>query len=143
MKTSLGQLSLKYTGPKIWSNIPEKLNSSSPYLFGKKYKKVLLSRQTSCWSSFYMLVTFCFTFLLYACHILFDLPFICLSHSVWSSSYILVPYCNIALMPLFSLLSTSSYSPQPLYIGMLFPTDFCCCFYAYFTWRWFDAFCYF
>jgi len=25
MKTSLGQLSLKYIGPKIWSNIPEKL----------------------------------------------------------------------------------------------------------------------
>jgi len=28
MKTSLGQLSLKYIGPKIWSNIPEKLKSS-------------------------------------------------------------------------------------------------------------------
>jgi len=25
MKTSLGQLSLKYIGPKIWSNIPEKI----------------------------------------------------------------------------------------------------------------------
>ena len=73
MKTSLCQLSLKYIGPIIWSNIPEKLKSSSPYSFGKKYKKVLLSCQTSCWSSFYMLVTF----------------------------------CNIALMPLFSLLSTS------------------------------------
>jgi len=48
MKTSLGQLSLKYIGPKIWSNILEKLKSSSPYSFGKKYKKVLLSRQTSC-----------------------------------------------------------------------------------------------
>jgi len=48
MKTSLGQLSLKYIGPKIWSNIPEKLKSSSPYSFGKKYKKVLLSCQTSC-----------------------------------------------------------------------------------------------
>ena len=32
-----------------------------------------------------------------------------------------------------------SCSPHPLYIGMLFPTVFCC-FYAYFTWRWFDAF---
>jgi len=30
MKTSLGQLSLKYTGPKIWSNIPENLKSFSP-----------------------------------------------------------------------------------------------------------------
>ena len=48
MKTSLGQLSLKYIGPKIWSNIPEKLKSSSLYSFGKKYKKVLLSCQTSC-----------------------------------------------------------------------------------------------
>ena len=47
MKTSLGQLSLKYIGPKIWSNIPEKLKSSSPYSFGKKCKKVLLSFQTS------------------------------------------------------------------------------------------------
>jgi len=26
-----------------------------------------------------------------------------------------------------------SYSPHPLYIGMLSPTVFCCCFYAYFT----------
>jgi len=26
-----------------------------------------------------------------------------------------------------------SYSPHPLYIGMLFPTVCCCCFYAYFT----------
>jgi len=59
MKTSLGQLSLKYICPKIWSNIPENLKSSSPYSFGKKYKKVMLSCQTSCWSSFYMLVTFC------------------------------------------------------------------------------------
>jgi len=48
MNTSLGQLSLKYIGPKIWSNISEKLKSSSPYSFGKKYKKVLLSCQTSC-----------------------------------------------------------------------------------------------
>ena len=32
-KTSLGQLSLKYIGPKIWSNIPKKLKSSSPYSF--------------------------------------------------------------------------------------------------------------
>ena len=47
MKTSLGQLSLKHI-PKIWSNIPEKLKSSSPYSFDKKYKKVLLSCQTSC-----------------------------------------------------------------------------------------------
>ena len=70
MKTSLGQLSLKYIGLKIWSNIPEKLKSSSPYSFGKKYKKVLQSCQTSCWSSFYMLVTFCLIFVLYSCHIL-------------------------------------------------------------------------
>jgi len=41
MKTSLGQLSLKYVGPEIWSNIPENLKSSSPYSFGKKYKKSL------------------------------------------------------------------------------------------------------
>jgi len=55
MKTSLGQLSLKYIGPKIWSNIPEKLKSFLPYSFGKKCKKVLLSCQTSCWSSFFNL----------------------------------------------------------------------------------------
>ena len=38
MKTSLGQFSLKYRpiDPKIWSNIPEKFKSSSPYSFGKK-----------------------------------------------------------------------------------------------------------
>jgi len=36
-----------------------------------------------------------------------DLCFICLSHSVWSPFYILVTFCNIALMPLFSLQSTS------------------------------------
>jgi len=49
MKTSLGQLSLKYIGPKIWSNIPENLKSPSPYSFGKKYEKVLLSCQTFWW----------------------------------------------------------------------------------------------
>ena len=76
MKTSLGQLSLKYIGPKIWSNIPEKLKSSSPYSFGKKFKK-------SC----------------YLDRLPVHLRFICLSHSVWSSFYILVPFCNIALMP--------------------------------------------
>jgi len=59
MKTSLGQLSLKYIGPNIRSNIPENLKSSSPYSFGKKYINVLLSCQTSWWSSFCMLVTFC------------------------------------------------------------------------------------
>jgi len=69
MKTSLGQLFLKYIGPKTWSNIPEILKSSSPYSFDKKYKKVLLSCQTSCWSSFCMLVTFCLIFVLYSCHI--------------------------------------------------------------------------
>ena len=73
MKTSLGQLSLKCIGPKIWSNILEYLKSSPPYSFGKKYEKVLLSCPNFCCSSFYMLVTF----------------------------------CNIALMPLFPLLSTS------------------------------------
>ena len=26
---------------------------------------------------------------------------------------------------------------------MFFPHSFCCCFFADFTWRWFDAFCYF
>ena len=64
MKTSLGQFSLKYIGPKIWSNIPETLKSSSSYSFGKIYKKFLLSCQNSCWSSFYMLVTFCNTALM-------------------------------------------------------------------------------
>jgi len=59
MNTSLGQLSLKYIGPKIWSNIPEKLKSSSPYSFGKKYKK-----------SPAILLDFLLIFVLYFCHIL-------------------------------------------------------------------------
>ena len=44
MKTSLGQLSLKYIGPKIWSNIPENLSSA-------------------------ILPDFLLIFVLYACHI--------------------------------------------------------------------------
>jgi len=59
MKTSLGQLSPKYIGPKIWSNIPEKLKSSSPYSFDKNLKK-------SC----------------YLTRLPVDLRFLCLSHSV-------------------------------------------------------------
>ena len=59
MKTSLGQLSLKYIGPKNWSNIPENLKSSSPYSFGKKYKK-----------SPAILADFLLIFVLYACPIL-------------------------------------------------------------------------
>jgi len=58
LKTSLGQLSLKYIGPKIRYNIPENLKFFSPYSFAKQYKNVLLSWQNSCWFSFYMLVTF-------------------------------------------------------------------------------------
>ena len=65
-------------------------SSSSPYSFGKKYEDVLLSCQTSCWSSFYMLVTF----------------------------------CNIALMPLFSLLSTSIVTHPPPVHRHAFPTVF-------------------
>jgi len=59
MKTSLGQLSLKYIGPKIWSNIPENLKSSSPNAFGKKIYK-----------SPAILPDFLLSFVLYACHIL-------------------------------------------------------------------------
>jgi len=59
IKASLVQLSLKYIGPKIWSNILEKLKSSSPYSFGKKCKK-------SC----------------YLARLPVDLRFICLSHSL-------------------------------------------------------------
>ena len=93
MKISLGQLSLKYIGPKIWSNIPEKLKSTSHYSFGKKYKK------------------FC-----YLARLRVDLRFICLSHSVWPSFYILVTFCNIVLIPLFSLLSTSTVThPTPVH----------------------------
>ena len=36
-----------------------------------------------------------------------DLRFICFLDSVWSSFYIVVTFCNIALVPLFSLPSTS------------------------------------
>jgi len=59
VKTSLGQLFLKYIDPKIWPNIPEKLKSSSPYSFGKKYKK-----------SPAILPDFLLIFVFYACHIL-------------------------------------------------------------------------
>ena len=104
MKTSLGLLSLKYISPKIWYNIQENLKSSSPYSFGKNYKKVLLSCQTSCWSSFYMLVTFCI----------------------------------IALMPLFSLLSTSIVNHPPLVHRPAFPHCFLllflCLFYLTLIW---------
>jgi len=48
MITSLGQLSLKYIGPKIWSDIPENLKYFSPYSFGKQYENVLSSWQNSC-----------------------------------------------------------------------------------------------
>jgi len=57
MKTSLGQLSLKYIGPKIWSNIPENLISSR-YSFGNKYKSPAI------------LPEFLLIFVLYAYHIL-------------------------------------------------------------------------
>ena len=118
MKTTLGQLSLKYIGPKIWSN---KNWNRLRLIHLAKNIKVLLSCQTSCWSSFYMLVTFCLIFVLYACHIL--------------------QYCADATI--FPPIYLYSYSPHPQHIGMLFPTVFCCCFSTYFTWRWFDAFYYF
>jgi len=38
IKTSLAQFSLKYIGPKIWSNIPENLKSFSPYSFAEQHK---------------------------------------------------------------------------------------------------------
>jgi len=72
-----------------------------------------------------------------------DLRFICLSHSVWSSFYILVTFCNIALMPLFSLQSTSIIAhPTPVHRHAI-PHCFLFLIYAYFTWRWFDAFYFF
>jgi len=39
---SLGQLSLKYIGPKIWSDIPENMKSFSPLFIWKQHKNVLL-----------------------------------------------------------------------------------------------------
>ena len=41
MTTSLGQRSLTYLGPKIWSEIPNELKSLSVYGFRKQYKKHL------------------------------------------------------------------------------------------------------
>jgi len=75
MKAFLGQLSLKYIGPKIWSDIPKNLKCLWPYSFEKQYKNVLLSRQNSCWFSFHLLVTlyyfdaplFLYIFYLYSC----------------------------------------------------------------------------
>jgi len=87
----------------------------------KNIKSPAILPSTSCWSSFYMLVTFCLIFVLYSCHIL--------------------KYCADAII--FPPIYLYSCSPHPLYIGMLYPTVFCCCFYAFFTWRWFDAFSYF
>ena len=60
-----------------------------------------------------------------------DLRFICLSHSVILRWWRYFPYLPPELLT------------PPLHIGMLFPTVFCCCFYIYFTWRWFDDFYYF
>jgi len=48
MKMSPGQLSIKYIGFKMWSDIPENYQFLSPYSFGKQYEKVLLSCQNSC-----------------------------------------------------------------------------------------------
>jgi len=48
MKTSLGQVSIKYNGPNIWSNIPENLKSYSPDSFGKEYKNILHWCQNFC-----------------------------------------------------------------------------------------------
>ena len=86
---------------------------------------------------------FLLIFVLYACHILFDFRFICLSHSVdlrfiFLSHSVILRWCHY-----FPPIYPYSCSPHPLYIGMLFSTVFCCCVYAYFTWRSFDAFCYF
>jgi len=58
-----------------------------------------------------ILPDFLLIFVLYACHIL--------------------QYCADA--SIFHPIYLYSYSPHPLYIGMLFPTVFCCCFYDYFT----------
>ena len=93
MKKSLGQLSLKYIDPKIWSNIPEKLKSSSPYSFAKNIKN-------SC----------------YLARLPVDLRFACLSHSVLSSFCVLVTFCIFPPIYLYSCL------PHLLYIGMLCPS---------------------
>jgi len=63
-----------YAGLKIWYDNFENLKYFSAYSFGKQYKNVLLSCQISCWSSFYMLVTFCNVllmplFYLYSCSV--------------------------------------------------------------------------
>jgi len=59
MKTSLGQLSLNHIGPKIWSNVPEKLNRLRFIYLAKSMKK-------SC----------------FLAKLPVDFRFICLSHSV-------------------------------------------------------------
>jgi len=58
LTTFLDQLSSKYIGPKVLSNIFENLESLSPYLFGKQYRNVLLSSEKSCGFSFHMLSIF-------------------------------------------------------------------------------------
>ena len=58
-ETSLVQLSSKYIGPKIWSDISENFKSLSPQLFEKQYKEVLLSCQNSCWFLFHRLPLLC------------------------------------------------------------------------------------
>jgi len=68
-----------------------------------------------------------------------DLRFICLSHSVWSLFYILVTFCNIALMLLFSLLSTSIVAhPTPVHrhaFPHCFLLLFLCLFHLMLIWR--------
>jgi len=50
--TSLGQKSLMYYDPKLWSQIPEKLTCLSFCSFGKNCKTILLSCQYA--SSFFI-----------------------------------------------------------------------------------------
>ena len=45
MNTSLGQRSLTFLGPKVWSEVPEHLKTMSAYGFKKQYKRFLLSKK--------------------------------------------------------------------------------------------------
>jgi len=57
MKTSLGQLSLMYIGPRLWSEIPENLKTFI-FLIWKTIQNVLFSYHYASWSVILVFVLF-------------------------------------------------------------------------------------
>ena len=113
MKMSLGQLSLKYIGLKIWSDFD--------LIFLKNlnlFRSIHLQNNTK---------TPC-----YLAKIPVDFRLKCLSL-----------FSDIVLMPLSSLVSFTSTVVHPCSKACFFPYVFVVILFTYFISRWFDAFCYF